>query len=89
MTRPYGEGEDEEFFTFSVFLVMNNRLVSIVRGGHRARRHSRRGRTGGAHHYKYAAVSCSNVIATTPVRGAQVRLVPRPTRQVRQDRFRS
>ena len=24
MTRPYGEGEDAEKFTYSVFLVMNN-----------------------------------------------------------------
>ena len=28
MTRPYGEGEDAEKFTYSVFLVMNNRCVS-------------------------------------------------------------
>ena len=64
MTRPYGEGEDEEFFTFSVFLVMNNRLVSmcvavivlaIIRGAVAPV----------APIYKYAAVSCSNVIATT------------------------
>lgn len=64
MTRPYGEGEDEEFFTFSVFLVMNNRLVSmcvavivlaVIRGAVAPV----------APIYKYAAVSCSNVIATT------------------------
>tara|TARA_B110000305_G_scaffold208682_1_gene241107 strand:+ start:369 stop:1610 length:1242 start_codon:yes stop_codon:yes gene_type:complete len=64
MTRPYGEGEDEEFFTFSVFLVMNNRLVSmcvavlvlaLIRGAVAPV----------APIYKYAAVSCSNVIATT------------------------
>merc|ERR1712216_1054566 len=64
MTRPYGEGEDEEFFTFSVFLVMNNRLVSmcvavivlaVIRGAVAPV----------ALIYKYAAVSCSNVIATT------------------------
>jgi adenosine 3'-phospho 5'-phosphosulfate transporter B2 len=30
MTRPYGEGADAERFTFSVFLVMNNRCVSMI-----------------------------------------------------------
>ena len=30
MTRPYGEGDDAEKFTFSVFLVMNNRCVSML-----------------------------------------------------------
>jgi hypothetical protein len=32
MTRPYGEGEDAEYFKFSVFLVMNNRCVSMMVG---------------------------------------------------------
>jgi len=64
MTRPYGEGEDAERFTYSVFLVLNNRCVSMLvaiciltmtQGNVQPV----------APIYKYAAVSCSNVVATT------------------------
>lgn len=62
MTRPYGD--EEEHFKYSVFLVLNNRVISMltaamvlaIRGGQV---------TPGAPLYKYAAVSFSNVIATT------------------------
>jgi len=64
MTRPYGEGDNEERFTYSVFLVLNNRCVSmmvavlilsVTQGNVQPV----------APIYKYAAVSCSNVVATT------------------------
>lgn len=64
MTRPYGEGDDAEKFTFSVFLVMNNRCVSMLVAAIVL------GLMQGAVSpvapiYKYAAVSASNVVATT------------------------
>ena len=64
MTKPYDDGGSEESFTFSVFLVMNNRIVSMavavatlawMRGAVQPV----------APMYKYAAVSASNVVATT------------------------
>merc|ERR1711879_768725 len=30
MTQPYGEGEAEEFFTYSAYLVLNNRVVACL-----------------------------------------------------------
>ena len=64
MTRPYGYDADAEFFTFSVFLVMNSRLVSIfVAVLVLAKTHGAISPV--APVYKYAAVSGSNVIATT------------------------
>lgn len=66
MTRPYGVGEEEEpeHFKYSVFLVLNNRLMSmsvaaavlLVR---------RTGMKPAAPILSFAAVSVSNVIATT------------------------
>lgn len=64
MTRPYGEGVDEEFFKFSVFLVLNNRLLAVcaaacilvaIKGNVRPV----------APIQSYAMVSASNVVATT------------------------
>ena len=64
MTRPYGEGVDEEIFSYSVFLVLNNRLLAVcaascilraIRGNVRPV----------APIYSYAVVSASNVVATT------------------------
>jgi len=64
MTRPYGEGVDEEIFSYSVFLVLNNRLLAVcaascillaIRGNVRPV----------APIYSYAGVSASNVVATT------------------------
>ena len=65
MTRPYGNDDvDAELFTFSVFLVMNSRLVSIfVAVLVLAKTHGAISPV--APIYKYAAVSGSNVIATT------------------------
>ena len=64
MTRPYGEGEDAEYFKFSVFLVMNNRFVSMmVAVAVLAVMQSAASPV--APIYKYAAVSASNVVATT------------------------
>lgn len=64
MTRPYGEGSEEEFFTYSVFLVLNNRMFAVcaasiilvaIKGAVRPV----------APLYSYAMVSASNVVATT------------------------
>merc|ERR1711935_1276340 len=64
MTRPYGEGEDAERFTFSVFLVMNNRLVSMCVAALVLA--LKKGLVSPvAPIYSYAAVSASNVVATT------------------------
>jgi len=62
MTQPYGE--EEEHFTYSVFLVLNNRCVSMVVAALvLAVKKSSVAPVAGIH--KYAAVSVSNVIATT------------------------
>jgi adenosine 3'-phospho 5'-phosphosulfate transporter B2 len=64
MTRPYGEGADAERFTFSVFLVMNNRCVSMIVAA--VVLALKRGLVSPvAPIYSYAAVSASNVVATT------------------------
>jgi len=64
MTRPYGEGEDAERFTFSVFLVMNNRCVSMLVAALVLA--LKKGLVSPvAPIYSYAAVSASNVVATT------------------------
>ena len=64
MTRPYGEGDDAERFTFSVFLVMNNRCVSMIVAALVLA--LKRGLVSPvAPIYSYAAVSGSNVVATT------------------------
>ena len=64
MTRPYGDDGEEEFFKFSVFLVLNNRLLAVcaaacilvaIKGAVRPV----------APIYSYATVSASNVVATT------------------------
>ncbi len=64
MTRPYGEGEDAERFTFSVFLVMNNRCVSMIVAA--VVLALKKGLVSPvAPIYSYGAVSASNVVATT------------------------
>ena len=64
MTRPYGEGKDAERFTFSVFLVMNNRIVSMIVAALVLA--LKKGTVSPvAPIYSYAAVSASNVVATT------------------------
>ena len=64
MTRPYGEGAGAERFTFSVFLVMNNRIVSMIVAATVLA--LKRGMVSPvAPMYSYAAVSASNVVATT------------------------
>lgn len=64
MTRPYGEGDDAEKFTFSVFLVMNNRCVSMLVAAI-VLAVMQTAVSPVAPIYKYAAVSASNVVATT------------------------
>lgn len=64
MTRPYGEGEDAEYFKFSVFLVMNNRCVSMLVAVV-VLAVLQTAVAPVAPIYKYAAVSASNVVATT------------------------
>ena len=64
MTRPYGVGENAERFTFSVFLVMNNRCVSMIVAA--VVLALKKGLVSPvAPIYSYGAVSASNVVATT------------------------
>ena len=64
MTRPYEtDGENEEYFKFSVFLVLSNRLLSCVMAmGILAYSRGNVQPVAGIH--RYCAVSLSNVIAT-------------------------
>lgn len=64
MTRPYSDDGGEEFFKYSVFLVLNNRLLAVcaalcilvaIKGNVKPV----------APIYSYATVSASNVVATT------------------------
>jgi len=64
MTRPYGEGDDAESFKFSVFLVMTNRCVSMM-VAILVLAVLQSNLAPVAPIYKYAAVSASNVVATT------------------------
>ena len=64
MTRPYGDGAEKEFFKYSVFLVLSNRVLSASLAAFIL------ARIGGAVRpvaplVKYAGVSASNVLATT------------------------
>lgn len=64
MTRPYSGEQGEEFFKFSVFLVLNNRILSVCAASIILM--ATRGNVAPvAPLYKYAAVSVSNVLATT------------------------
>ena len=65
MTRPYEtDGENEEYFKFSVFLVLSNRLLSrlMALGDFGVFERERATSVAGIH--RYCAVSLSNVIAT-------------------------
>lgn len=66
MTQPYGEGVDREFFKFTLFLVLMNRIVtcSVAAGTLAAQRKWDQFRPV-APLWAYAAVSVSNVVATT------------------------
>jgi adenosine 3'-phospho 5'-phosphosulfate transporter B2 len=66
MTQPYGEGADREFFKFTLFLVLMNRIVtcSVAAGTLAAQRQWDQFRPV-APLWAYAAVSISNVVATT------------------------
>eukprot|EP01025_Chloroclados_australasicus_P060577 TRINITY_DN778_c1_g1_i1.p1 TRINITY_DN778_c1_g1~~TRINITY_DN778_c1_g1_i1.p1 ORF type:complete len:386 (-),score=37.87 TRINITY_DN778_c1_g1_i1:1387-2466(-) len=64
MQHPFGEGDDAEVFKFSLFLVLCNRVItcSVALFSLLTQRESL---APAAPVYKYAAVSVSNVVATT------------------------
>lgn len=64
MKHPYGTGADEESFTWSLFLVMTNRLVTCAVNIVLLYTFARSEMAPVAPLYKYAAVSVSNVVAT-------------------------
>jgi len=64
MKHPYGEGDDEEYFTWSLFLVMANRLVTCSVNIVLLYKLAPSEMMPVAPLYKYAAVSISNVVAT-------------------------
>lgn len=90
MKHPYGTGADEESFTWSLFLVMTNRLVTCAVNIVLLYTFARSEMAPVAPLYKYAAVSVSNVVATyCQVRALRAPAYPPPTQRVPAPRARA